>query len=75
MHDGDFQNLGILELLDEVKLMGTVTKVKKFVKLFVYKFYVNLSKSLGVPGSVDFYRVFTRGHEFELSPKVINDYI
>ena len=50
LHAGDFRNLGILELLNEVNWLGTVTKVRKFVKLVVYEFYTNLSKSLGDPG-------------------------
>ncbi|XP_024022050.1 uncharacterized protein LOC112091798 [Morus notabilis] len=70
----DFRELGIFDLLKAQHLLGTVTRVQPFVKNVVYEFYANLVEEMNNPASDMYHKVFVRGHLFNFSPVVINDF-
>ena len=64
-----------MELLGVTNLSGTVSKLPSFVPQIGLKFYVNLLKDMGKPSSPTFQKAIVRGHRFELSPSIINQYL
>ncbi|XP_024025805.1 uncharacterized protein LOC112092857 [Morus notabilis] len=75
VHDAEFKEIGVFELLKEQNLLGTVTKVQPFVKNVVLEFYANLVKEINNPAIDMFHKVFVRGHFFDFSPAVINEFL
>ena len=74
LHSKDFAIFGIVELLGETNLLGTVSKLPPFVLQIILKFYVNLSKDMGNVVSLNFQKTAMRGHSFEFFPSIINLY-
>ena len=54
LHAKDFKGSRIVELLEETNMLGTVSKMPPFVPHIVLEFYVNLSKDMGDPSSLNF---------------------
>lgn len=73
LHDAEFKEIGVFEFLKAQNLLGTVTKVQQFVKN-VLEFYANLVKEINNPATDMFHKVFVRGHLFDFSPAVINEF-
>lgn len=59
---GSGESAAIIQLLESVNMMETVTKPKPFVAAVVYEFYENLSSRISVEGSPQFQKVYVRGH-------------
>ena len=70
----DFKGLRIEKLLRETNLLGIVSKSPPFVYQIFLEFYVNLSKDMWNPTSLNFQKMTIRGHRFEFSPNIINQY-
>ncbi|XP_073131770.1 uncharacterized protein [Henckelia pumila] len=67
--------LGIItDLLLKENLMLTVTKPNSYVMDIVYEFYENLSQQSSVAGSPFYHMVYVRGHVFDFSPAIIDEY-
>ena len=54
LHSKDFAISGIVELLGETNLLGTISKLPPFVLQIILEFYVNLFKDMGNPVSLNF---------------------
>ena len=74
LHIDEFMEIGVFELLKNQHFLGTVTKVKPFVKNFIFEFYANLVAEIDDPASKVFHKVYVRGHLFDFSPIVINEF-
>lgn len=70
----EFADVGVIELLKNQNLLGTVSIVKPFVKNVVFEFYANLVNEINDPKSPTFSKVFIRGHMFDFSPAVTNEF-
>lgn len=74
LNKSEFGELGFLDSLKNHKLLGMVTKLKPSVKDIVLEFYANLVTGANDHKSPMFHKVFVRGHLFDFSPAIINDY-
>ena len=71
----DFESSEIEKLLKQTNLLGTMSNLPPFMPQIVLEFYVNLSKNMGDPSSPNFQKATMRGHRFEFSPSIINQYL
>ena len=60
LHPQDFALARTKELLGETNLLGSVSKLPPFVTQIVLGFYVNLSKDIGDPASLNFQKTLVR---------------
>ena len=67
-------NFEIVELLGETNLLGTALKLPTFMSQIILEFYVNLSKDMGNQTSPNFQKMMVRGHTFDFSHSIINQY-
>ncbi|XP_024018221.1 uncharacterized protein LOC112090643 [Morus notabilis] len=74
LNESKFGELGVLELLKDRSLLGTVTKIKPFVNDVILEFYANLVSGVNDHKSPMFHKVFVIGHLFHFSPAIINDF-
>ncbi|XP_050918842.1 uncharacterized protein LOC127136306 [Lathyrus oleraceus] len=65
----------IMDLIQEVGLMKTVTQFSKCYEMLVKEFIVNLSKECVDGKSKEFRKVYVRGKCVNFSPSVINKYL
>lgn len=70
----DFEEVGVIKLLKKYHLLETVTQVQFFVKNIVFEFYANPVHEINDSQSEIFHKVYVRGHVFNFSPTVINDF-
>ena len=73
MHTDEFKEIGVFELIKNQDFLGTVTKVKSFVKNIIFEFYANSVAEIDDPASKVFHKVYVRGHLCDFSPVVINE--
>ena len=52
-----------------------MSNIPLFLTTVVHEFYANLSDNIAVEGEEQFEKVFVRGHVYEFSPRVINEYL
>ena len=71
----DYKKIEVYELLNDRKLLGTVTMAKHNNKEIVLEFYANLKSDISDVAFPFFHKVTIRSHKFEFSPKLINDYL
>ena len=64
-----------MELLHDAEMIKTVTGIWVYYPTLVREFIVNLSSSFDVPDDAEFRKVYVRGHCFEISPAIINDFL
>lgn len=64
-----------MELLGDVELMRTVVGIGSYYPTLVKEFIVNMPSGLNKADSPDFRKIFVRGHDFSISPEVINEYL
>ena len=57
------------------KLLDIVTMAKPFNRDIVLEFYVNIKHDIFVAQSPCFHKVIVRSHEFDFSPKIINEFL
>ncbi|XP_057452374.1 uncharacterized protein LOC130744199 [Lotus japonicus] len=62
----------IVALIDRAGLRKTVMDIGKCYEKLVKEFLVNLTDDVGIPGSVEFRKVYVRGKCVTFSPAVIN---
>ena len=74
LHSKDFAKSRIVELLGETNPHGTVSKLPPFVSRIILEFYVNLSKDIRNPARLNFQKTIVRGHTFDFSSSIINQY-
>ena len=56
LHSKDFECSRIVELLGKTNLLDFVSKLLPFMTEIVLEFYMNLSKDIGDPASMNFQR-------------------
>ena len=61
--------------MHNAEILRTVTSIGVYYPALVKEFIVNLSSSFDVPDDAEFKKVFVRGHCFEISPGVINEFL
>ena len=71
----DYKKIEVYELLNDRKLLGTVTMPKQYNREIVLEFYANLKADISDVDSPFFHKVTVRSHEFAFSPKIISDYL
>ena len=54
LHAKDFECFMILEFLGEINFLDTVPKLPSLVARIILKFYVNMTKDMGKPTSLNF---------------------
>ena len=64
-----------MELLGALNFLDTITKMRPYVKFIVLEFYSNIKKGMDDPTSLDFQRIYVRGHHFVFSPSILNNYL
>ena len=62
-------------MLDDRKLLGTITVAKYYNKDIVLEFYANLKSDISDASSSFYHKITIRSHGFEFSPKLISDYL
>ena len=75
IHVDDHVKTGVYKLLDDQKLLGTITMAKNFNKEIVLEFYANFKFDISVVKSPNYHKVTVRSRAFDFSPKVISDYL
>lgn len=68
------KSASIIQLLESVHMMVTVTKPKPFIAAIVYEFFANFSSPISVQGSSQYQKVCVRGHVYDFSAELINEY-
>ena len=71
----DHKKVEVYKLLNDRKLLSTVTMAKHYNKDIVLEFYTNLKSDIFYASSPFYHKVTVRSHEFELSLKLINVYL
>ena len=74
MHTDEFKEIRVFELLKNQLLLGIITKVKPVMKNVIFEFYANVVAKIDDPASKVFHKVYVRGHLFDFSPIVINEF-
>ena len=68
----DHEKIGIIKLLNDRKLLDSISFAKPYNRVIVQEFYANLKKGISYDNSHFYERVYLRGHMFEFSPLLIS---
>ena len=63
------------KIVEDKEWIHTVANDKGFFPSVVHQFYANLSQNVDVAESLEFEKVYVRGHVYEFSPKAICEYL
>ena len=70
-----FRVLGVSKIIVDIGWRQTVCDVKEYVPRIVREFYANFSDDIDNVGVPAFQKVFVRVHVYEISPKIICDFL
>ncbi|XP_019157177.1 PREDICTED: uncharacterized protein LOC109153767 [Ipomoea nil] len=65
----------IQEVLISNQLLGTVTNIELYDEEVIQEFYCNLTKTIIIPSSPMYGKVYLRGKYYEFTPDTINSYL
>ena len=70
-----FRTIGVQKIIEDREWNHIVSNVKGFIPSVGHDFYDNLSKNVDVADSLEFKKVYVRGHIYEFSPKAICEFL
>ena len=71
----DHEQIGIIQLLQDMKLLDSVSIVAPYSHDIVQEFYANLKYDINDINSLDYHRVYVHGDMYEFSPLLMGSFL